>query len=156
MLWAVIYLVSLVLPALVYDSRTVWEGWRAAAVALFLYFVVVTQPLGWLLAMLYPLLIASLYGILRGRPFAVGTAMALVATMALWGFSAPPEPRSNIFGSTDPGGQLGSGFWLWLASGLCLVAAALTPPLSRRHVVWSQIGFGYAALVILAAAAVRL
>ena len=150
-LWAVLLLISLALPALIYESKTIWIGWQAALAALPPF--ALSQPRGGLLALLYPLLVASLVGILRRHPFAAGTAVALVATMCAWGVMAPAQPRTNdLFGGTDPGGNLGSGFWLWLASGACLLGAALTPPLSRGHLGWSLFGFGYGAFVLIAAA----
>lgn len=150
-LWAGLFAISLTLPALVH-SETGWayEGYRAALTALFLP-VVWVQTLGGFLMLVHPLLVVTLVGTLRSRPFAVGAALALVATMALWGFSAPEEPRSNIFGGTDPGGDLGAGYWVWLASGVCLVLAGLGPVPTREHARWVAVGLAYALLVVVAA-----
>ena len=101
--------------------------------------------------LVHPLLVVTLVGTLLSRPFAVGTAVALVATMALWGFSAPEEPRANIFGGTDPGGDLGVGYWLWLASGTCLVLASVGAVPARDDAKWAAVGLAYALLVVVAA-----
>lgn len=141
------YAISLPLPALVHEGETVWHGYRAAAVALFLP-VVWSQPLGVLLGMLYPLFGVTVFGILKRSAFATGASVALVATMVLWGLSPPAQPEQDLL--TVPGGQLGAGFWVWLASGVCLVMASLEPgkALLRR---WTVLGLSYAAVAAVAA-----
>lgn len=150
-LWAVLFVISLPLPALVHaETGWTYEGYRAALTALLLP-LVWAQPHGGFLMLAHPLLVVTLVGTLRSRPFAVGAAVALVATMALWGFSAPDEPRANIFGGTDPGGDLGAGYWVWLASGVCLVLASVAPVPARDHARWAAVGLTYALLVVVAA-----
>lgn len=141
------YAISLPLPALVHEGETVWHGYQAAAVALFIP-VVWSQPLGVLLGMLYPLFGVTVFGILTRRAFATGASVALVATMALWGLSPPAQPSGGVL--TMPGGQLGAGFWVWLASGVCLVMASHEPgkALLRR---WTVLGLSYAAVAAVAA-----
>jgi hypothetical protein len=132
-----LYGLSLALPAVVYEGETVWPGVRAAALSVF-FPLVWAMPLGFLLSLLYPLLGLTVIGIVKRRAFATGTAIALVATMALWGFSVPEKPESNVFGGTSPGGALGWGFWLWLASGVCLLVASLAsrePERLKRFVI---------------------
>jgi hypothetical protein len=150
-LWAALFAISLALPALVH-SETGWvhEGHRAALLALVLP-AVWGEPLGGFLMLTHPLLVVTLVGTWRSRAFAVGAAVALVATMALWGFSAPDEPRSNIFGGTDPGGDLAAGYWVWLASGICLVLASVGTAPTRAHATWVAVGLAYALLVVVAA-----
>jgi hypothetical protein len=145
-----LYGVSLLLPAVEHEGETVWLGARAALVAVFIP-ALWAVPLGFLLGLLYPLLGLTLIGIVARRAFATGAAIALVATMALWGFSLPPTPQPNIFGGTHPGGNLGPGFWLWLASGSCLLFASLEPREQQRFSRSTLAGLVYAAVVALSA-----
>ena len=148
-LWGLLFVVSLPLPAVVREPDYVFRGFQAALAALVLP-VVVLQPVGVFLVLVYPLLILTLFLIGLGRPFAVGAAVALVATMLLWGFAVPAEPQSNLFGGSSPGGELGAGYWVWLVSGLCLVAASVGPNPSREHGKFAVAGSVYA-LVLVAA-----
>lgn len=145
-----LYAVSLLLPAVEYEGETVWLGARAAAIAVFIP-ALWAVPLGSLLGLFYPLLGLTLLGIFGRRAFATGSAIALVATMALWGFCLPPVPQANIFGGTDPGGSLGPGFWLWLASGVCLLVVSLEPREPKRFSRSTIAGLVYATFVALSA-----
>ena len=101
-------------------------------------------------ALLLPLLLVTIYAIVRGRPFALGTAIALLATMGLWGLSAPPEPRRFMDGGPYGGGSLALGFWMWIAAGVCLLAATVFPPITRQQKKWALAGLGYAVFVAIA------
>ncbi len=117
-----LYLGSLPLPVLVHESERIWVGAQAALFALIVPLYLGLPP-GFLLATYYPLLGATLFAVLRKRAFATGAAIALVATMALWGLCAPSKPTGDAF--SVPGGHLSWGFLVWLASGACLVIASL-------------------------------
>ena len=117
-----LYAISLVLPTVVHESERVWLGAQAALFALVIPLYLSVPP-GFLLAMYYPLLGVTLYAVLRKRSFATGAATALVATMALWGLCTPSKPAGDVL--SVPGGHLSWGFWLWLASGACLLAASV-------------------------------
>lgn len=143
-LTAGLFAISLALPALVHEGEATLLGARAAGLALFIP-VLRPEPLGFLLGMLYPLLAVTLYGVLRSRPFATGAAIALLATMTLWGLSAPALPRVGVFDT--PGGSIGWGFWLWLAAGACLALASLERG-KPRFARWTRWGLAYAAIAL--------
>lgn len=117
-----LYALSLPLPAIVYESERVWLGAQAALFALIVP-LYLSLPPGFLLATYYPLLGVTLYALLKKRAFATGAATALVSTMALWGLCTPSKPSGNAI--SVPGGHLSWGFWLWLASGTCLLVASI-------------------------------
>jgi hypothetical protein len=130
---AVLFAVSHGLPAIVHDSQTVWLGARAAAVAVFFPILWATlPPIGFLLSFYYPLLGLTVFGTLTRRAFATGAAIALVSTMALWGVCTPAKP-AEFLTSTMPGGRLGLGYWLWLASGVCLLVANVGTDRAKRR-----------------------
>jgi hypothetical protein len=140
-----LYAISLALPAITREGETVWRGARAAAVAVFFPVIWLIFPLvGFFLGTFYLLLVATLLGILKKRAFATGAAIALVSTMALWGVSLPAEPSN--FALSIPHGHLGSGFWLWLASGACLLVASLEPRDPERLRLWIVRGLIYSAV----------